>query len=63
MNKKIVKLFLLGLVGVNLLLLLSGIVIPWVISTNELPLIAIVFIITTIICFIASVIGCIVYRK
>lgn len=63
MNKKIIKLSLIGLAGVNLFLFLSGIVIPWVISTNQLPLMAIVFIVTTIICFIVSIICCVVYRK
>ncbi len=62
MNNKIIKLSLLGLLGVNIFLFLSGIIIPWVLSTNKLPLIAIVFIITTILFFIISMICCVVYK-
>ena len=57
MNKKIVKLSLLGLLGVNLFLFLSGIVIPWLVSTNQLPLAGIIFIVTAII-FLAVTIVC-----
>lgn len=56
------KLCLIGLVGVNLFLILSGIVLPWVISTDKLPIIAIVFLITCIVCGFVSVICAIVYR-
>jgi hypothetical protein len=62
MNKKIIKLSLLGLAGVNIFLFLSGIVIPWVLSTNKIPLIAIVFLVTTIVTLIVSIICCVVYK-
>lgn len=56
------KLCLMGIIGVNLFLLLSGIVLPWVISTNQLPLIVIVLFATCLVCGFVSVICAIVYR-
>lgn len=56
------KLCLIGLVGINLFLILSGLVLPWVISTNKLPLIAIVFTVTMIVCGLVSVICATVFR-
>gem|GEM_PF-5182214 len=56
------KLCFIGLVGVNLFLILSGLVLPWVISTDKLPLIAIVFIVTMMVYGFVSIICAIVYR-
>jgi len=62
MNNKIIKLSLVGLIGVNLFLILSGIVIPWIISTNKLPIMGITFMVTTILFVIISIIYWIVCK-
>jgi len=58
MNKKIIKLSLLSLLGINLLLIMSGIVIPWIISTDQLPLEGIIFLLTTIFFLIITIFYC-----
>lgn len=64
MNKlKIIKLSIIGLIGVNLFLFLSGIAIPWAISTNKLPLSLICIILTTIIFVIVTAICFIVNKE
>lgn len=55
MSKKNIFRLLIAFVGVNLFLLLTGVVIPFLISTDDLPITAIVFLITTIIAAIISV--------
>ncbi len=60
---KIIGWACVGLIGINLFLFFSGIAIPWLISTNQVPLAGIFFIITTIIALIVTIICCIINKK
>lgn len=63
MNKKIIKICFIVLVSLNAVLLLTGIVIPWIISTDKLPLTFIVMAVTTIILAIISVVCIAIHHK
>lgn len=65
MSRYLVRKIIVGLtflVVLNLLLYLSGIFIPWIISTNQLPLLLIIFILTLVI-FGIGIAGNIIFDK
>lgn len=57
------KIVLIAMAAINLFLFLSGIVIPWVVSTDDLPLSGIIFLLSTILCSLITICLCISYKK
>ena len=62
MNQKVIIRAIGTLVLTNLLLCLSGIVVPWLISTNELPLAAI-FVAISVILLAVGIVVCVMVEK
>ncbi len=60
--KKVIRNGLIGLAALNLFLLLSGIVIPWILSNDQLPLAGIVFLMTCILVAVVTFLIIIIYK-
>lgn len=57
-----IKFGLIILALINVFLLISGITIPYIISSNQFPLSAIIFLVTSIAIFFVSIILCILNK-
>lgn len=63
MNKKIIFWGLIVMLGVNSFLLLSGIIVPWIISNDQIPIAGICLLITSMVFAAATLILCFAYKK